>query len=241
MNWITVFSRLGQRMKELLNLLPHKANRFKVNAVSVNQTQAENQVNRLKNHLKVEIENRDKMNKNGTLPPTINIKDFIRLQQADHIHKVRQTNIGNHETENIKFSHHKANSTSPDRFVGFTRLGGVFIDLNSSVRGADEDSSSSSSSSSSSDSKKSGERNATSTEVFDDMVKKLKSLNSEKRRKIMDMLSGENRREQQKKSPQPADDEDEVEILDISEPKMGIYKRKRSTTQWREQFRVTRT
>lgn len=101
-------------MKELLNLLPHKANKFKANSPTMNHTQAVNQVNRLKNHLKVEIENREKMNKTGTLSPSINIKDFIKLQQADHIHKVRQTNIGNHETENIKFSH-KSKKNETDR------------------------------------------------------------------------------------------------------------------------------
>lgn len=107
-------------MKELLNLLPHKANKFKANVTSLNHTNTINQVNRLKNHLKTEIENREKLNKTGAaaLPSTINLKDFVKLQQADHVHKVRETNIGNHETENVKFAKKAAvNSTSPKRFV----------------------------------------------------------------------------------------------------------------------------
>lgn len=107
-------------MRELLNLLPHKANKFKANVTSLNHTNAANQVNRLKNHLKAEIENRERLNRTGsaTLPPTINLKDFIELQQADHVHKVRETNIGNHETENVKFANKlSVNSSSPKRFV----------------------------------------------------------------------------------------------------------------------------
>lgn len=106
-------------MKELLNLLPHKANKFKSNVTLMNHTNAANQVNRLKNHLKTEIEYREKLNKTGSapLPPTIDLKDFVKLQQADHVHKVRETNIGNHETENVKFANKIAvNSTSPKRF-----------------------------------------------------------------------------------------------------------------------------
>lgn len=105
-------------MKELLNLLPHKANKFKANIPALNHTNAVNQVNRLKIHLKTEIENREKIAKNGTMQSTINIRDFVRLQQADHVHKVRETNIGNHETENVKFGHKpKSNETLAKRFV----------------------------------------------------------------------------------------------------------------------------
>lgn len=113
----------GKRMKALLNLLPHKANKFKAN--TVNNTHIGKQVDRLKNQLKVEIENRARQNKTGigSPPPTVNIKDFVKLQQADHVHKVRQTNIGNQETENVKFSKSSANNqTAPKRFVFLLRL-----------------------------------------------------------------------------------------------------------------------
>lgn len=97
----------GKRMKALLNLLPHKANKFKAN-VGINTTHNGSHVDRLKNQLKIEIENREKMNKTGAtgkqLPATMKIEDFIRLQQADHIHKVRETNIGNHEAENVQIA-----------------------------------------------------------------------------------------------------------------------------------------
>lgn len=97
----------GKRMKELLNLLPHKANKFKSNAVYNNTLKEKsNVVDRLKNQLKMEIENREKLNRTGAtgkqIPSTMHIQDFIKLQQADHVHKVRGTNIGNHETENVK-------------------------------------------------------------------------------------------------------------------------------------------
>lgn len=102
----------GKRMKKLLNQLPHKANKFKAN-VTYNSTNIGglNHVDRVKNKLKAEIENREKFNKTGAtgkeIPATVSIKDFIKLQQADHVHKVRETNIGNHETENVKFSNAK--------------------------------------------------------------------------------------------------------------------------------------
>lgn len=101
-------------------MLPHKANKFKANVTSLNHTNVANQVNRLKNHLKAEIENREKLNRTGvvSLPPTINLQSFVQIQQADHVHKVRETNIGNHETENVKFANKIAvNSTSPKRFA----------------------------------------------------------------------------------------------------------------------------
>lgn len=97
----------GKRMKALLNLLPHKANKFKAN-IAYNVTHTGTHVDRLKNQLKIEIENREKFNKTGALgkqlPPTMTMEDFVRLQQADHVHKVRETNIGNHETENVQIS-----------------------------------------------------------------------------------------------------------------------------------------
>lgn len=97
----------GKRMKELLNLLPHKANKFKSN-VMYNNTHIGTHVDRLKNQLKIEIENRERMNKTGAtgkqIPSKINIQEFIKLQQADHVHKVRETNIGNHETENVEIA-----------------------------------------------------------------------------------------------------------------------------------------
>lgn len=109
-----------QRMKALLNMLPHKANKFKANVTSLNHTSAVNQVIRLKNHLKTEIENREKLNRTGVAPltPNTNLKTFVQLQQADHVHKVRETNIGNHETENVKFAKSATtNSTAVKRFM----------------------------------------------------------------------------------------------------------------------------
>lgn len=102
----------GKRMKALLNLLPHKANVHKVNKFKSNFGNGHNvtgsHVERLKAQLKIEIENREKLNKTGftgkRLPPNMNVEDFVRLQQADHIHKVRGTNIGKHETENVKIA-----------------------------------------------------------------------------------------------------------------------------------------
>lgn len=103
----------GKRMKALLNLLPHKANVHKVNKFKSNfgtggHNATGSHVERLKTQLKLEIEMRERLNKTGftgkRLPPNMNIADFIRLQQADHIHKVRGTNIGNHETENVKIA-----------------------------------------------------------------------------------------------------------------------------------------
>lgn len=106
----------GKRMKALLGLLPHKANKFKTN-VAFNQTHSTGKhVERLKNQLKIEIENREKWNKTGAtgkrLPPNMPIEDFIRLQQADHVHKVRETNIGNHETENVQIEKSQNNNQS---------------------------------------------------------------------------------------------------------------------------------
>lgn len=100
----------GKRMKALLSILPHKANVHKANKFKSNiaYNGSGNRVDRLKAQLKIEIENREKLNTTGftgkRLPPSINIADFIRLQQADHIHKLRETNIGNLETENVKIT-----------------------------------------------------------------------------------------------------------------------------------------
>lgn len=94
-------------MKELLNRLPHKANKFKAN-VAFNHTSNGNTkpINRFKDQLKSVLENYDKQNQTGTkdLPLNNTLRDFFKRQQSDHIHKVRETNIGNHETENIQFS-----------------------------------------------------------------------------------------------------------------------------------------
>lgn len=108
----------GKRMKALLSLLPHKANVHKANKFKSNVATGYNatgsHVDRLKAQLKIEIENRQRLNKTGfpgkRLPPVMNIADFVRLQQADHIHKVRGTNIGNHETENVEI----ASKQTPD-------------------------------------------------------------------------------------------------------------------------------
>lgn len=106
----------GKRMKALLNLLPHKANKFKANVVMNNTGKY---VDRLKNQLKIEIENREKLNKTGAtgkqLPAKLNIHDFVKIQQADHVHKVRGTNIGNHETENVEIA--SSNNATDDKPV----------------------------------------------------------------------------------------------------------------------------
>lgn len=108
----------GKRMKELLNLLPHKANKFKQTSSRYNNTHISNHVDRLKNQLKIEIENREKLNKTGAtgkqIPSTMNINDFKKLQQADHVHKVRETNIGNHETENVQILTKNTTDTKPN-------------------------------------------------------------------------------------------------------------------------------
>lgn len=100
----------GRRMKALLSLLPHKANKFKAN-VPINSTHVGSHVDRLKNQLKIEIAIREKNNKTGAtghpLPKQVKIEDFVKMQQADHVHKVRETNIGNHETENLHIANIK--------------------------------------------------------------------------------------------------------------------------------------
>lgn len=120
----------GKRMKVLLSLLPHKANKFKANIV-YNTTHIGKQVDRLKNQLKIEIENREKLNKTGAtgkqIPSTMNIQDFIKLQQADHVHKVRGTNIGNHETENVQISPDE--NSSDDKANGQTNGYAFYISI----------------------------------------------------------------------------------------------------------------
>lgn len=211
----------GKRMKTLLGLLPHKANKFKAN-VTYNATHSfGKQVDRLKNQLKQEIENREKFNKTGAtgkeLPSTINIKDFIKLQQADHVHKVRETNVGNHETENVQLSSKdKNNQQSPAKELP--------------VLAGDENSN----------------PNATSSEIVEDVLSRLNRLDAEKRDRILNALNkqretteisdklktaGEtNSKIPATKRPKNGDSsaQDEVEILDLNERKMGTYKRKRS-------------
>lgn len=85
--------------------------------------------------------------------------------------------------------------------------------------------------------------NATSSEIFEEVLKQLDKLGAEKRSKILKKLNGSsNEKVRQKSSPspksekftaaikKPADTEsqDEVEVLDFDEPKLGTYKRKRS-------------
>lgn len=55
-----------------------------------------------------EIEKLKKDNpKNITLIAGMTIDEIRKRMQADHVHKVRETNIGNHETENIHFAKKK--------------------------------------------------------------------------------------------------------------------------------------
>lgn len=79
-------------------------------------------------------------------------------------------------------------------------------------------------------------KNATSQEILDEVIAKLHLLDSEKRSLILDIL-----RKQHVPSNRTADGkavvedmkadsavDDEVEILEMDEPKLGKYKRKRS-------------
>lgn len=91
--------------------------------------------------------------------------------------------------------------------------------------------------------------NATSSEILEDVLKQLDKLGTEKRNQILKKLKGSVAHQNddeatdqhvssaspksQKASvtKKPTDSEtvqDEVEILDLNEPKMGTYKRKRS-------------
>lgn len=85
--------------------------------------------------------------------------------------------------------------------------------------------------------------NATSSEILDEVLKQLDKLGAEKRSKILKKLNGSsNEKVRQKSSISPkseklaasikksadTDSQDEVEVLDFDEPKLGTYKRKRS-------------
>lgn len=86
-------------MRELLDLLPHKANKFKANAVTPNVV---HHYNRMKELLTKEIANRDQQVKDGVengVKQTL--QEYIKRKEEDHIHKVRQTNIGKQEVENV--------------------------------------------------------------------------------------------------------------------------------------------
>lgn len=90
----------GKQMKELLDLLPHRANKFKANAATPNVVH----VNRMKEFLQREIEIRSKQ-KNVTALSEQDwkrkLEEFLRKQEEEHVHKVRQTNIGKQEVENV--------------------------------------------------------------------------------------------------------------------------------------------
>lgn len=81
--------------------------------------------------------------------------------------------------------------------------------------------------------------NATSSEILEDVLKQLDKLGTEKRNQVLKKLKGsvahknddEATDKSQKATKKSTDSEtvqDEVEILDLNEPKMGTYKRKRS-------------
>lgn len=97
-------------MRELLNLLPHKANKFKANAVTPNVVH----YNRMKELLTKEIANREQQVKDGVengVKQTL--QEYIKRKEEDHIHKVRQTNIGKQEVENVVVHQDtKSNQTS---------------------------------------------------------------------------------------------------------------------------------
>lgn len=83
----------------------------------------------------------------------------------------------------------------------------------------------------------------TSSEILDDILKQLDKLSPEKRKKVLDRLTAANvigadlksqtkqtaasTTETHRTKPTEAS-QDEVEILDLHNPKMGIYKKKRS-------------
>lgn len=194
----------GKRMKALLNLLPHKANVHKANKFKTNITGGSH-VDRLKAQLKIEIENREKLNKTGStgkrLPPTMNIEDFARLQQADHIHKARVTNIGNHETENVEIS----GKLKPDN-IDNKRTDGLDGGTNTLE---------------------------TSSEILEDVLKQLDKLSPDKRKKVLDRLTVANLISSDLMTPtnqtntsttvvhdkiSTGNATDEVEILDLHKP-----------------------
>lgn len=91
----------------------------------------------------------------------------------------------------------------------------------------------------------------TSDEIMDDVLKQLKKLNADKKQQILDILknpsaveaANANTSKNKRKGPKnkaTSSLEDEVEILDMSEPKMGTYKRKRSMRTKNEFITCTR-
>lgn len=92
-----------------------------------------------------------------------------------------------------------------------------------------------------SDDSSSESKTKTSDEIMNDVLKLLKKLDADKKRQIMEILRNRSKAEDgidtnpdrntRKKVPKnkaASSLEDEVEILDMSEQKMGTYKRKRS-------------
>lgn len=83
-------------------------------------------------------------------------------------------------------------------------------------------------------------KSKTSDEIMDNVLKQLKKLDAGKKRRILDILKNrptgddtnlnldKNARKKATKNKASSSLEDEVEILDMSEQKMGTYKRKRS-------------
>lgn len=78
------------------------------------------------------------------------------------------------------------------------------------------------------------EKNSTSQELLDEVLRKLDLLDADKRSRILEILKRQHAPANQTgskgiedmKADQGVDDE--VEILDMDEPKLGKYKRKRS-------------
>lgn len=104
----------GKQMQELLDLLPHRANKFKANAPTPNVVH----VNRMKEFLTREIELRSQQKNATTLTKEDfkqRLEEYIRKQEEDHVHKVRQTNIGKQEVENVVLpeQERKVNKTVP--------------------------------------------------------------------------------------------------------------------------------
>lgn len=198
----------GKQMKALLDLLPHRANKFKANAATPNVVH----LNRMKDLLTREIANREMQLKNGTAEGIrLTLQEFIQKHQEDHVHKVRQTNIGKQEVENVDFANEKTKNES-------VKINATRSDV---TPGAD------------------GVKNGTSShELLDEVIKKLHMLGADKRSIILDMLRKQEKPEDNaklksadmKKSDDQSAVDDEVEILDMDEPKLGKYKRKRKIT-----------
>lgn len=91
--------------------------------------------------------------------------------------------------------------------------------------------------------------NATSDEILEDVMKQLDKLGPKKRNRILQRLKGTTNQLETNTAPTSAkltmakptsnaeSIQDEVEILELHEPKLGTYKRKRSKTIFDRNFK----